>query len=123
MSPQSSDPYKALLEIVNDAKRTSTVNYSDDPKPVDLKIERARQKQIQNDNLISDQKMEKWSLFVLFIFLGLETAVVFVIIFLQGFQNSFYLEEWSFRSLLAGTLLQITAMLTIAIKHLFPSKT
>lgn len=86
----------------------------------DAKVERARRESIKNDNMESDQKMKKWSLILLFVFLGLETIAVIAIIFLQGFENNFYIEEWSFRVFMSVTLAQITAMLHTAIKHLFP---
>lgn len=89
---------------------------------VNEKIEKARTQKIKNDNMVSDQKMKKWSLVALFVFLGLESIAIFVVIFLQGGDPSFYLEEWSFRILVAGTIYEIVQILKIAIKHLFPSK-
>jgi hypothetical protein len=95
------------------------------PKPktesVDKKIEEARELRIRNNNTEEDQRLKKDTLKKLFWFLMVETGIVFVMAFLQGFKI-FQLEEWSFRLLLSATLLQITAMLTIAVRHLFPNK-
>jgi len=88
--------------------------------------ESARRKSIENDNLENDQKLKKTSLIILFSFLGIETVAIFVLAFIQGAGGGpngwFYLDEWSFRLVMAGTLGQITAMLMVAIKHLFPKK-
>jgi hypothetical protein len=90
------------------------------------KLENARRKSIENDNLENDQRLKKISLIILFVFLSIETVAIFVLAFFQGFGDGengwFYLDAWSFRLVMAGTLGQITAMLTIAIKHLFPKK-
>lgn len=85
------------------------------------KAEQVRQSRIRNDILESDQTMKKWSLVVLFAFLGLETVAIFALVFFQGFAlGGFHIEEWNFRLVIAGTLIQITAMLEVAIRHLFP---
>lgn len=113
-----------IFNLISMAEKNRGVNdflHGDtEPETWDTKKERARREKIKNDNLESDQSMKKWSLIVLFIFLGLETIAVIVIIFLQGFTNNFYLEEWNFRVFLGATLTQIATMLHTAIKHLFP---
>lgn len=85
------------------------------------KAEQVRQSRIRNDILESDQNMKKYSLIALFVLLGLETVAIFVLVFFQGFTLwGFHIEEWNFRLVIAGTLIQITAMLEVAIRHLFP---
>lgn len=101
--------------------RTAAPDSERKTEPVDKKIEEARELRIRNNNTEEDQRLKKDTLGKLFIFLRLETGLVFVMAFLQGF-NVFHLDEWSFRLLLSATLLQITAMLTIAVRHLFPQK-
>jgi len=82
-----------------------------------------RKKELENNALELDINLKKNTLFVLFIFLGVETLLVFIIAFSQGFSFfDFKLEEWSFRTVLVVTILQITAMLTIAVQHLFPKR-
>ncbi len=67
-------------------------------------------------------------LLILFIVLGIESIIVFLIAISQGIsrfiftEHYFYLDEISFRILVSSTLLQITYMLQVAVKHLFPNK-
>ena len=87
-----------------------------------IQNERARRQKIQNDNQESDQRLKSRSLLALFIFLGLETFVTFLLAFAQGFNyKEFYLDDWSLRIIIVATLGQITAMLLIAVRHLFPN--
>lgn len=85
-------------------------------------------KNIVNKSLTLDMTLKKFTLIALFIFLAIETLLVFLFTFWQAvgvvfFTNyNFKLDQWSFRLLLAATILQITAMLTIAVKNLFPQK-
>jgi hypothetical protein len=89
-----------------------------------LDREKARKQTIKNNNLVSDQKLKARSLVALFIFLGIETLAIFLLAFAQGFEyRGFNLDDWSLRIIIVATLGQITAMLTIAVKHLFPSNT
>jgi hypothetical protein len=95
------------------------------PRPIDeiIRNEEVRNKKIDNDNKEKDQRLKEWTLTMLFTFLSAETALIFVFAFFQGFKvGGFSLDEWSFRLVLVGTLGQITAMLTIAVRHLFPKK-
>jgi hypothetical protein len=90
------------------------------PKRIDEKI---RKLQIANDIAENDQKLKRRTLNLLFIFLALETVAVFVLAFFQGFKTGgFALESWSFRLVVTVTIGQITAMLLIAVQHLFPHK-
>ncbi len=82
-----------------------------------------RKKKIENDGLQQDINLKKITLLILFGFLAIETIAVFAIAFLQGFKfHDFNIEEWSFRIIIISTILQITAMLTIAVQHLFPKR-
>ena len=91
--------------------------------PERVEEERVRREKIENDNKEKDQRLKEMTLKQLFVFLGIETAIVFVVAFLQGFKLlGFHLDEWSLRLLLAATLVQTVSMLTIAIRHLFPQK-
>lgn len=88
-----------------------------------VKEERLRRERIENDNKEKDQTLKEQTLKWLIIFLGVETGVVFLVAFIQGFHVwGFGLDEWSLRLLLAATIVQTVSMLTIAIKHLFPQK-
>lgn len=91
------------------------------PKPVTID-EKIRKAKIENDNVIRDQQLKELTLKMLFTFLAAETVIIFAFTLLQGLNRGFHLEEWSFRVVLSATILQITAMLTIAVQHLFPKK-
>lgn len=107
-----SHPYK---HISSSRKRGRSVEYRIDQEE--------RKKELENNARELDIGLKKNTLVVLFIFLAIETILVFTIAYFQGFKFfDFMLEEWSFRTLLIATILQITAMLTIAVQHLFPKR-
>ncbi len=88
-----------------------------------LKEVRLEAKKTENDNTKQDMALKKGTLIALFIFLALETALVFYFTYLQGKEcDGFHLEEWSFKLLLGATIFQISYMLKIAVQHLFPNK-
>lgn len=96
------------------------------PIPIDdkIKAERQRRQQIDNDNAEKDQKLKEETLSKLFAFLKWETIAIFAIATLQGFGSvvHFKLDGLSFRILVGATIGQITAMLVIAVQHLYPKK-
>ena len=91
-----------------------------------LQDEKRRKQEIENNNAEKDQNLKEGTLRKLFGFLLVETAVVFLLAFLQGFgalwRWKFHLDDWSFRLVVGATIGQITAMLIIAVQHLFPKK-
>ncbi len=123
------DRRKRLLERIRQQKTDRERNYI---SPINYPIRRTvlgkiedreekREKELKNDALEQDIELKKTTLNRLFRFLSLETTVIFILAFLQGFKlHEFYLEEWSFRLLVAVTITQITIMLQFAVKHLFP---
>lgn len=85
--------------------------------------EKIRRGALENDAFEQDIALKRSTLRKLFVFLALETVVIFVFAYFQGVSfNGFVLEEWSFKLLVAATITQITVMLNIAVKHLFPEK-
>lgn len=79
--------------------------------------------QLENKAFDQDIGLKKKTLFILFTFLAIETIAIFTIAFFQGFKlGGFEIKEWSFRLLITATITQITVMLLIAVKHLFPNK-
>lgn len=79
--------------------------------------------QTENENLKSDQDLKKKTLVLLFILLFFETLIIFIIAFLQGLRAwHFDLDKLTLRIVVVATLTQISAMLTIAVRHLFPAK-
>ncbi len=83
-----------------------------------------KRKQLENEALAQDIKLKKQTLERLFGFLMIETAVVFALALFQGLRwpFNFSLDEWSFRLVVSVTITQITLMLNIAVKHLFPQR-
>jgi hypothetical protein len=82
-----------------------------------------RKSDLENEELAQNIILRKKTLWILFIFLGIETFFIFVFTFLQATKIwDFRLEEWSFKLLVAATISQITYMLQFAVKHLFPNK-
>lgn len=88
---------------------------------LDIEQEIAREQKIKNDNAEQDIALKRLTLRLLFLFLAVETALIFLFTFAQALQfHGFHLEEWSFRTLVTGTILQITGMLFAAVRYLFP---
>lgn len=89
-----------------------------------LQAARRRKQEIANENAEKDQRLKEQTLQKLFRFLLAETAIIFLFAFLQGFgvlwRWKFHLDDWSFRIVVGATIGQITAMLIIAVQHLFP---
>lgn len=120
------DKQQKLLEIKKEWLKT--ISHAEplkekDHETVDIEAELAKREAITNLGLKQDIQLKKITLLLLFLFLILETIAVFVFAYLQGVGlNGFRMEEWSFKLLLGATILQITYMLQMAVKHLFPNK-
>lgn len=121
MTNDYTDIYEKLLNRYKLDRSHKTQNHKvliDKPISADERI-----KQIKAKGLEQDIDLKKGTLDRLFIFLMIETAIIFIFSFLQATKIfKFSLEEWSFKLLVSATLLQITYMLQVAVKHLFPSK-
>jgi hypothetical protein len=89
---------------------------------LDIEQEITREQKLKNDNIEQDIKLKRETLNRLFVFLALETALIFIFAFAQAIHwpAHFNLEEWSFRLLVTVTILQITGMLYVAVRYLFP---
>lgn len=104
---------------------TSAVRWASLP-PVPIKTAvKKRREEIENEGLEQDIRLKRHTLYALFGFLIVETGLIFYFSYLQGMEVTtlFHLEEWSFRLLVAATISQITFMLHVAVKHLFPHST
>lgn len=125
MSHKSTAPYIDALREISSAPPASGRPAEEKKPSVDNRIleEEIRLVRIENDIREKDQALKEQTLRWLFVLLGIETGIVFVIAVVQGFHlGGFALDEWSLRLLLAATLVQTVSMLTIAIKHLFPQQ-
>jgi len=92
------------------------------PEPVDIRAELARRERIKNDDAEQDIVLKRDTLNRLFRLLSIETAAIFVLAVLQATREPwhFHLEDWSFKLLTSVTIVQITAMLFVAVRYLFP---
>lgn len=118
---QAVDRYFDVLEKVQ-VSQPAGKPFEPQPK-IDINDEIARERKIKNDNAEQDITLKRMTLMVLFIFLAIETALIFVIAFMQGLglPHHFHLEEWSFKLVVTATLAQITGMLFVAVRYLFPT--
>lgn len=93
-------------------------------RQVDIEQEIARKHQLENENTAQDIRLKRITLDRLFIFLTAETALIFLFALFQAINwpNDFYLEEGSFRLVVGATIAQITGMLFVAVRYLFPKK-
>lgn len=89
----------------------------------DIDRELIRRERIQNDDAEQNIRLKKNTLDRLFLLLTTETALIFVVAMLQATHwLGFALEEWSFKLLTTATIAQITGMLFVAVRYLFPKK-
>lgn len=89
---------------------------------IDIDQEIAREQQIKNENAAQDIRLKRITLNRLFIFLAAETVLIFAFALVQGTQwFGFHLEDWSFKLLVSATIAQITGMLFVAVRYLFPT--
>lgn len=103
--------------------RTSAAAQSVATAPsVDINNEIIREQKLKNDNAEQDIRLKRTTLDRLFIFLSVETILIFMFAFFQSIHwpAHFHLEEWSFKLLVTVTILQITGMLYVAVRYLFP---
>jgi len=84
----------------------------------------AEKERIKNEGLKQDIDLKKKTLRFLCNLLFVETIIVFLFSFFQAVKwpMRFGLEEWSFKLLIVATISQITIMLLVAVKHLFPNQ-
>lgn len=126
--------YKRLLsEVRNEDIPRVTAPFSPTEKPVRfsdlISKERVRTRTLENDKkerenqlITSNQSLKRLTLNLLFALLYLESLVLFILAFFQGFSlHGFDLDPVTLRILVVATLAQISTMLTIAVRHLFPA--
>ncbi len=91
--------------------------------PIDINQEIARERKLRNDNAEQDIALKRTTLRRLFRFLTAETALIFVFALFQAvhWPAHFKLDEWSFNLLVGATIAQITGMLFVAVRYLFPN--
>lgn len=88
-----------------------------------LEKNKAEREELKNKAFEQDIELKNKTLATLFWFLKIETLVIFCFTWFQATKwLGFELEEWSFNLFVGATITQITAMLLIAVQHLFPKK-
>jgi hypothetical protein len=111
----------SIVETARAGSAETGVKVENRPSVTDVIEER---KKIENRALAQDIDLKKQTLFILFGFLAIETILIFIFTFFQGVHLwGFSLEEWSFKLLIAATITQVTLMVHVAVKHLFPQQT
>ncbi|MGF7229563.1 MAG: hypothetical protein ACQR33_06335 [Candidatus Saccharibacteria bacterium] len=97
---------------------------SNGSRQVDINQEIARAEKIKNDNAEQDITLKRNTWYRLFRFLITETTVVFILAFFQAIHWPwhFHLEDWSFKLVITATIGQITTMLYVAVRYLFPKQ-
>lgn len=114
------DHYFTVLDKVQVGGDSTTD--SEQPK-IDINEQIARTKKLENDNAEQDIGLKRTTLITLFVFLAIETSLIFLFALFQaiGRPDGFNLQEGSFRLLVGATIAQITGMLFVAVRYLFPT--
>jgi hypothetical protein len=135
--PSMSYYERVLAEVRNSTAHKQGVNSSlrkaDKPaSTIQSKIDEARvrareldneKKHTENELINKNQTLKKLTLILLFILLFVESIALFVLTFFQGFEfYGFDLDPITLRIIVVASLVQISAMLMIAVQHLFPPK-
>ncbi|MFH1551859.1 MAG: hypothetical protein ABIC36_03210 [bacterium] len=82
-----------------------------------------RAKELENKAFEQDIQLKKNAFIVLIAFLAFETIAIFLYAFFQAVEfKGFKLEQWSFNLLVSATIAQITFMVQMTVKHLFPER-
>lgn len=121
---ESTRLYQSLPELTN-RRIIAPVAGAPASRPMDINEEIARAERLKNDDVEQDIALKRNTWYRLFQFLSIETALVFILAFFQGINWPwhFHLEDWSFKLVVTATIGQITAMLYVAVRYLFPSST
>lgn len=114
------DKYTQQQPIAGIIARQQAV--SPQKRAVDITGELARREKIKNDDAEQNIALKRQTLNRLFRFLSAETILIFSLALAQAIHRpyNFQLDEWSFKLVVTATLGQITAMLFVAVRYLFP---
>ncbi|HEX3568219.1 MAG TPA: hypothetical protein VHT70_00915 [Candidatus Saccharimonadales bacterium] len=124
-SPPTQPPKDSLdfyFNLLGDAPAAAST-----PAPssrTDINDEITREQKLKNDDAEQDIALKRKTLWVLFWFLAAETLLIFMLTFFQAIRwpFGFHLDEWSFKLVVTATILQITGMLYVAVRYLFPHR-
>jgi hypothetical protein len=106
------------------APRTSAGVPAKKARRIDINQEIAREQKLRNDNAEQDIRLKRQTLERLFRFLTIETVLIFLFAIAQATQwpGDFHPDETSFQIVVGATIAQITGMLFVAVRYLFPKK-
>lgn len=135
----SEEDFKEIQKILN---QTTTISLSnaikhsywreEKPKTVDERVKEAetRLHEAKANDAEGDIELKKKISNVIVFILIIQSALIFYIALSQGtkflvpFNSvSFSIEEWSFRTLIAGTLIETYYLMRIMVTYLFPKRT
>ncbi|MDD3190959.1 MAG: hypothetical protein PHI66_04705 [Candidatus Pacebacteria bacterium] len=121
MEKERQEELEDIISYVSNAKPRSYTPDDDEVYSIQNKIDN-QHKALENRDLEQNINLKRKTLWILLSFLGTETVFIFFYAWCQATEWwGFNLEEWSFRLLVGATITQITTMLLIAVKHLFPN--
>lgn len=127
MAKQSHSTTEPYLRILGQAQSGAAARPAQPGAPssraneTDINEEIIREQKLRNDATEQDIKLKRQTLDRLMAFLVVETVLIFIFALFQATHwFGFRMEEWSFNLLVAATISQITLMLNIAVKNLFP---
>lgn len=114
--------YFELLDKVERRKGHLTEKQPTIEEKTDIEQEIARRRRLENNDLAQNIKLKRQTLDRLFLLLAVETVFIFMFALFQGigWPGTFHLEDWSFKLLVTATIAQITGMLYVAVRYLFP---
>lgn len=112
-----------ITELSNNIDATIAHTVAPEPRRTDVADELARTERLKNDDVEQNIALKRVVLNRLFRFLAAETVLIFIFALLQATHwLGFSLEQWSFNILITATIAQITGMLFVAVRYLFPTK-
>lgn len=114
-------------QILDDPERVVQALQSDSELDAEQRRQRMSQEQFRFEAEMEEKKidreMKKSVAKIIFTFLAIETFAVFIILTMQGFRPlEFQVEDSTLNIFLGATILQISAMAIMVIRHLFPTK-
>lgn len=125
-----------LVENYNNTRQEIRSNYlywrEQKPKTVEQRTKeaQARVQEARAEDAEGDIKLKKKIARVIISILIAQTVLIFYIAISQGlgmlvyfnWPTSFHLEEWSFRILISGTLVETYYLMRIVVTYLFPKR-
>jgi len=111
-----------IMSLDDDLAAASRRQVPPESARTDVTDELMRKERLRNDDAEQNIRLKRIVLNRLFWFLGIETFFIFLFALMQATHwLGFGLEQWSFDILITATIAQITGMLFVAVRYLFPT--